>query len=61
MIYVFYGFYKNFQRLADQGIKTVGLDIALIALQQVFTESGLEWKETNVPLLGADGKLLSVS
>ncbi|KAK3735884.1 hypothetical protein RRG08_041071 [Elysia crispata] len=45
--------------LADQGIKTVGLDIALIALQQVFTESGLEWKETNVPLLGADGKLLS--
>ncbi|RUS87827.1 hypothetical protein EGW08_004426 [Elysia chlorotica] len=45
--------------LIDQGIDTVGLDAAQTALQQVFTESGQEWVESSVSLLGAEGKLFS--
>lgn len=43
---------------ADQDIQTTGLDVAEVALKQVFTENGLEWEEKPIPLLGESGKLL---
>ncbi|GFN97348.1 thiopurine s-methyltransferase [Plakobranchus ocellatus] len=45
--------------LADQGVQTVGLDGVHKALEQFYTEHGLDWEETNVPALGGAGKLLS--
>ncbi|GFN97345.1 thiopurine s-methyltransferase [Plakobranchus ocellatus] len=44
---------------ADQGIQTVGVEGIQEAIQQFYTEQGLEWEEKTVPALGATGKLFS--
>ena len=32
-----------------------------MALEQFFTDHNMEWEEANMPALGPNGKLLSVS
>ncbi|GFN97346.1 thiopurine s-methyltransferase [Plakobranchus ocellatus] len=45
--------------LADQGIQTVGVEGIQSAIEQFYTEQGLEWEEKTVPALDATGKLFS--